>query len=200
MATTGPKGAAPTQAERAEPTDTRLAAMLGGPGSMDKVRDILFGAQMREFEKRLLRMEEKLGQDQSDFREDARRRFEAIEQFLRSEVETLSARIKEERSERLESARGIEKSILDGLKAAERKLTQLDEQVGKLQRELRQQQHEQVNGLRDELRAVREQLSASLSRQVDDIRHDKLDRAALASLLSEVALRLSGEPSVSDPR
>ncbi len=200
MATTGPKGAAPTQPDRADQADPKAALLLGGAGNMEKVRDILFGAQMREFEKRLGRMEEKLAKEQSDFRDDSRRRFEALELFVRGEVENLVSELKSERREREESARGSEKQLLDSLKATERKLGQLEEQLAKQQREQRQQQHEQQTGLRDELRAAREQLAHSLSRQVEELRTEKLDRSSLAGMLSEVAMRLTGELPVPDHR
>jgi hypothetical protein len=167
---------------------------------MEKVRDILFGAQMREFEKRLLRMEEKLAKDHSDFREDSRRRFESLEMFVRGEIESLVRGLAVEQKEREESVRGSEKLVLDAVKGAERKLAQLDEQLAKAQRELRQQQHEQLSGLREELRATRDQLAQSVSHHVDDLRTEKLDRAALAGYLSEVAMRLTGELPVSDRR
>lgn len=200
MATNVPKGATPTQTERADAGDGKVAALLGSAGNMEKVRDILFGAQLREFDKRLQRIDEKLARDQSEFREDARRRFESLELFVRSEIEALTMSLGAERTEREESLGKSEKVLLDGLKAAERKLGQLEEQLAKVQRELRQQQHEQHSGLREELRVAREQLAASLSREADELRKDKLDRATMAGLLSEVAMRLTGELPAADRR
>jgi hypothetical protein len=200
MATTGPKGAAPTSTERGDAEAAKASVLLSSAGNMEKVRDILFGAQMREFEKRLLRMEEKQSKEQSDFREDSRRRFEALEQFVRNEIESLAAGLRAEQKEREDSARGSEKMLLDALKAAERKLGQVEEQLAKTQRELRQQQHEQQSGLREELRTTRDQLGQTLSRHVEDLRTEKLDRASLAGMLSEVAMRLTGELPAADRR
>ena len=42
--------------------------------SVDKIRDILFGSQMRDYDRRFLRLEEKMLKESADAREDARRR------------------------------------------------------------------------------------------------------------------------------
>lgn len=202
MAPSSPKGATPAPTDREAAAESRGGALpAGAPGAnMDKVRELLFGTQMRELEKRLTRMEDKLAQEQSDFREDARRRFEALEQLICQELATAAERARSEREEREQSVRATEKALLDALRASERKVALLDEQLAKAQRELRQHQHEQSAGLRDELRAAREQLGRSMSRSVDDLRNDKLDRSTLATLLTEVAARLGGEPPGADRR
>lgn len=202
MAPSSPKGAAPAPADREAAAESKGGALpAAAPGAnMDKVRELLFGTQMREMEKRLTRMEDKLAQDQSDFREDARRRFDALEQLICNELAAAAERARSEREEREQSVRATEKALLEALRASERKVALLDEQLAKAQRELRQQQHEQTAGLRDELRAARDQLSRSMSRSVEELRSDKLDRSTLATLLTEVAARLGGEPPAADRR
>lgn len=201
MAPSSPKGAAPAPTDR-EAAESKGGGLPAGAASanMDKVRELLFGTQMRELEKRLTRMEDKLAQDQSDFREDARRRFEALEQLICQELAAATERAKNEREEREQSVRATEKALLDTLRASERKLALLEEQLAKAQRELRQHQHEQSVGLRDELRAARDQLNRSLSRSVEDLRSDKLDRSTLATLLTEVAARIGGDSPAADRR
>src|SRR5690349_16058116 len=44
------------------------------PASLDKVRDILFGNQMRDVERRFARLEERLIKETADLKEDVRRR------------------------------------------------------------------------------------------------------------------------------
>src|SRR5262245_36278718 len=45
---------------------SRLVADPAGGASLDKVRDILFGVQMRDYERRFARLEERLLKDTSD--------------------------------------------------------------------------------------------------------------------------------------
>src|SRR4051794_10546298 len=46
------------------------------PASLDKVRDILFGDQMRDVERRFARLEERLIKETADLKDDVRRRLE----------------------------------------------------------------------------------------------------------------------------
>ncbi len=171
----------------------RGALGLGDGGNIDKIRDILFGSQMREFERRVARMEERLLKEQADAREDARRRFEALEAFMKGELESLGSRVKAEQDERADGDKEGSRLLAEATKGLDRKLAQLDEQTTRQSRELRQQILDQSNTLRDELRQAKEQLAGSMTRQSDELRVDKVDRAALAGFLSEVAMRLSGE-------
>src|SRR5262245_8356625 len=59
-----------------------------GGASIDKVRDILFGSHLREFERRFIRLEERLVKETNDLKEDVRSRLEALEAFARSEEHT----------------------------------------------------------------------------------------------------------------
>ena len=41
-----------------------------GSGNVEKIRDILFGAQMRDYEKRFIRLEERMFKEMKDLRDD----------------------------------------------------------------------------------------------------------------------------------
>src|SRR5688572_33093190 len=87
------KNAAPVDGNSQAPED------LGG-GNIDKVRDILFGGQMRDYERRFNRLDERLLQESADLREDVRKRISALEQFVKQETESLADRINAEHDER----------------------------------------------------------------------------------------------------
>jgi Na+-translocating ferredoxin:NAD+ oxidoreductase RnfG subunit len=83
------------------------------------------------------------------------------------------------------------------LKTFERKTSQLDEQASRAQRELRQQIMDQSKMLRDEFMEKNRELSESFDRAIQKLCLEKTDRAALATLFSEVALRLNNELTIS---
>jgi len=74
--------------------------LRGGAGNVDKIRDILFGTQMRDYESRFARLEEALVKETAEIRETNRRRFDQLETYIREEFETVQARLKTERDER----------------------------------------------------------------------------------------------------
>lgn len=170
---------------------------LGATGNLDKIRDLLFGDQMRDSDRRLDHLEQRLIKEHAELKEDMRRRFESLELFIRQEVESLTERLKAEQTAREESLSDLSQALRDMLKTFERKTSQLDEQASRAQRELRQQIMDQSKMLRDEFMEKNRELSESFDRAIQKLCLEKTDRAALATLFSEVALRLNNELTIS---
>ena len=161
--------------------------------NIDKIRDILFGAQRREFEKRLSRLEERLVKEASEVRDEIRRRFEAIENYAKKEIESLGERVKTEQLERSQAVKEVARELKDASSGLEKKIVQTDEQTAKKLREIRQQLLDQSKELTDELRQKHQSLSELLDHEIGDLRREKTDRVALANLLTEVSLRLTND-------
>ncbi|MBL8150968.1 MAG: hypothetical protein JNN15_13665 [Blastocatellia bacterium] len=162
-------------------------------GNLDKVRDILFGSQMRSFEKRLTRLEEKVVRETSDLRNDIKTRFDNIEVFIKKEIESLSDRLKAEERERLAAQKEITVELRDSAKAFEKRLIQLDDQTTKNHRDLSQQLIEKSRSLSEEIRQKYDDLVATLERETQELRLEKTDRSSLATMFTELAMRLNNE-------
>ena len=154
---------------------TRLPEPDGGAANLEKVRDLLFGVQMRDYDRKFARLEERIVQETSDLKEDVRKRLASIEQLLAREVETLNDRLRAEQE------------------ARSAKTGQLDDQLARGLRELRQQLHEQHQQLSDDLKRKADEILSRLARESQELRSDKTDRAALAALLTEMAMRLTDD-------
>jgi len=74
-----------------------------GVSNLDKVRDILFGTQMRDYDRRFARLEERLIKEAAEAREDTRRRFDSLETFIKQEIAALNDRLKSENHQRTRS-------------------------------------------------------------------------------------------------
>ena len=185
----------PVAIHTSDPADEpgRPAPETAGAGSLDKVRDILFGGQVREFERRFARLEERLVKETSDLKDDVRKRLDALELYARKETESLSEQIRAEHQAQLESSNRLGRELKESATALERRTTTLDEQLARAQREFRQQMLEQHQRLSDDIRQKVDDVLTTLTRETDELRNDKADRAALASLLTEMALRLTNE-------
>jgi DNA anti-recombination protein RmuC len=162
--------------------------------SLDKVRDILFGNQMREVEKRFARLEEHLINESFSLREETKKRLDVIENYLKQEVESLSERLKNEQGSRNEALTTLTEDSKKITTALEKKLTQFDEQVSNNQRELREQILSQSKNLQDDIHQKYQEMLSLLQREADELRHAKTDRSTLANLLSELAIRLNSQP------
>lgn len=167
-----------------------------GAGNIDKVRDILFGGQMREYERRFARLEDRLVQETAELRDEVRKRLAALEQFAKGETATLAERLQQERDERVEADKDLTRDAQDAAKAFERKSAQLGDQIGRVQSELRQQLLDVQQQMADDLRQKIDEVLARLGREATGLRADKADRATLATLLTEMAMRLTNELSI----
>lgn len=166
-------------------------ADAAGSGNLDKVRDILFGNQVREQEKRFTRLEERLVKECTNLRDETRERLESLEMYIQREVESLTARLKTEQAERDTAVQELAQEIKDITKSLEKKIAQLEEQSTQSQRDLRQQILDQSKSLSDVIRQKYEEASAALEREAQELRIDKTDRSTLASLFTEMAMRLN---------
>lgn len=161
--------------------------------NIEKIRSILFGNQMRDYEARFVRLESQINQEAADLRADFRRRFEALEGYVRQEVDALNERLTGEYHDRSGAMQEVQKSVEALGQGLDKRVHQLDEQVNKAQRELRQQLLAQSKQQRDDMQAGISELSALVSRELQQLRSDKTDRAALAGLLTDLAARLSSD-------
>jgi hypothetical protein len=186
-------------AESARPNGRERQAVDPAAGaSIDKVRDILFGGQMREFERRFTRLEERLLKETTDLKAHLKSRLDALESFSKKESESLADQIRAEKDARVEAQNGLSRELKDTAKAFERRATAADDHQAKAQRELRQQILEQGQKLSDEIRKRTDEMLAALNREAQQLRTDKTDRANLAALLTEMALRLTGDFQLPD--
>ena len=97
--------------------------------NVDKIRDILFGSQMRDYDKRFGRLEERLIKDAESLRDEMKKRFETLENFVQKELESLGQRLKTEKAERAEAVKEIGVQMRDTSKAFDKRLGSLDDQL-----------------------------------------------------------------------
>jgi hypothetical protein len=111
------------------------AAPDEGTGNVEKIRDILFGTQMREYESRFARLEENIVKEIHDVREDTRKHFEALEAHLKYEIEALLLRLKSERDERTDSSEQAARDVATLGNALGKKISELDDRTADADRQ-----------------------------------------------------------------
>jgi RNAse (barnase) inhibitor barstar len=162
-------------------------------GNLDKIRDILFGNQMRDYEKRFVQLEERLFKECNNLQENTTKRLDYLENYIKSEVDSFLARLKIEQTKRDESVNELTQEFRTLIKALEKKVTQLDEQTAQNQREIRQQILEQSKNLDNDIRQKSQEILTVLEREAKELRTGKTDRSTLAALFAELAVRLNNE-------
>jgi phage host-nuclease inhibitor protein Gam len=167
--------------------------LRGGAGNVDKIRDILFGSQMRDYDSRIARLEETLVKETMEIRETNRRRLDELESYIRGEFESVQNRLKAERDERSDSATQLGREFKEIGDSINRRIRDLDDRELDSERKLRNDLLQQARNLADEIRSRHNEMSSLLEKRVSELRDGKTDRAMLASMFSEVALRLNDQ-------
>jgi hypothetical protein len=177
-------------------TQSQAANGAGGEpdmGNIDKIREILFGGNMREYDRRFSRVEEQLVKESLELREDTRKRFEALEAFVKAELAALTDRLQAEQRTRDDAVSGLWRGVHESSQALSAKLGEAQEQTARAHSELRQQILSQSKDLNDEMRRKQDEVTALIQREVADLNHGKTDRSSLATLLTEMAMRLNND-------
>jgi uncharacterized protein YicC (UPF0701 family) len=164
-----------------------------GAGNIDKIRDILFGNQMRDYEQRFSRLEEALRKESAELRDSTRRHLEALETFVHKELSALQGRVIAERDERSENHARLTSDLAAASASFVKRLGEMENQEATAKSEIRSNLLQQSKELHDAIRQKADDTTSLLERRFAELHHAKTDRAALASLFSEVALRLSDQ-------
>jgi hypothetical protein len=153
--------------------------------NLDMVRNILFGEQARETEKRQIMLERFVKVWTSSIREEMRKNLDA----LQAEVRLLKDLLAEENKARLgDVAQTRERFIQIG-----RTLEEMNRRQNLSQEDLHQRLSQEVSQLKQDLLQQRQDLLTQVKVAIEQLRQDKADRQTIASLLGDMAKQLSGE-------
>lgn len=163
--------------------------------NVDKIRDILFGNQMKDYDAKFARLEERLQNEANELRDDVKRRLASLESFLKSELGAVSEQFQAEKEERQQAVKSLSGELKDHVKNWEKKNQQMETQNDKAHREIREQLLAEANRLGEEIRQKTKDLAAALGRESESLRGTLTPRQHLAEILAQMALQLRGDPS-----
>jgi len=163
------------------------------PESLDKVRDILFGGQMRAVESRLQGLEERIMREQAAMRSDFNKRLADVDTTAKRDVQTLNDRLTAERTKRAEDLKALSAEIKEVLRSLEKRHVKLEELSGLADAEIRDHILQQSRAIGAEIERLSQRVSADLAREVASLRNDKTDVSALVGVFADMATRLAGE-------
>jgi len=165
----------------------------GGQDSVDRIRDILFGAQVRQYDQRFHGVEEHIRNEVVKLREESRKAAETLEQYAKKGLESLLAQLKTEQKERSDSGSDLGRKLDNLNKSLEKRINRLEEAANASRLDLQEQILQQSKTLLQEIQQLHTELTATLRKAVQELRKDKADRLALGNLFNELGLRLKEE-------
>jgi chromosome segregation ATPase len=126
---------------------TREQSFANAP--IEQVREILFGAQLKDMEVRFKRQEERFARELADVRDSLKKRLDSLENFMKTEVTGLFDRLKREQDEREAAQKSEQRERAEALAAESRERAEA----------LRQEQRERIEAVKNEERERQEALT-----------------------------------------
>lgn len=158
--------------------------------NVDKIRDILFGGQMRDYARRFETMERRITAEAERLAGDIDKRLDNLEGFVRKELDMLSERLAQEKQERTKGRDVLQSGQEQLRQDTQAQFSEFDERVTAEMRTMRADLHDQNVDLTGLVQQSREAVEARLEAEAGDLQDTKVAREDLAGLFSEVALRL----------
>ena len=162
------------------------------PESLDQVRDILFGGQMRMVDARLRSLEERIALEQTTMRNELGRKITELEEASKKEFATHAERLSTERAKRADDLKALSVELKESLKNLERRHVKFEEATSLADSEVRDQLMKHSAAFSAELSRTSERLTTELDRAASALRADKVDTTTLAATLNEMATKLTG--------
>lgn len=161
-----------------------------GDQNVDKIREILFGAQIRDYDSRFSQLEQRLVAENEKMGQFLEKRLTGIATATQRELAGLAGQIEEQRK-RLAA---LQEESRSGLESASHQMGErvndLDDVLARETKALRNDLGEHYNSLIDLVKKTRAGLDESLARQTSELQHGKVARTDLSAMLAELAARL----------
>lgn len=157
---------------------------------IEKVRDILFGSQIKSNEARFARLEEGLAREVFELKDLLRRRVESLETFFHSETQALAERIRDEREERMSTFEAHDLEMKGALTSLARRLGDLNVAMNEGDSSVRRDLMNESRKLLDEIALRHESVRGLMESRVSELQSRKADRAVISDLMRELAAQL----------
>ena len=160
-----------------------------GPDAVgvDKIRDLLFGNQMQDYDRRFSKLEERFLQRFKDVEAETARNLSAYDSNSKKQVESLASQLREEKDLRADGDKEIERSLREQTQALEKRLRTISDQVSQLERDFADRLSREVQTLHEEIKRRNEDVHQTLEKMFAELSNVKTDRNLLAGLFVEVA-------------
>lgn len=171
--------------------DQQTVSLSSDFNNMDKIRELLFGGHMRDFDRRFQSLEDKISKESANIRKDMDKRLETLENFIKKNVEKLTEKQQQERSSRTDALKDLQRQLQQFEKNTEKDLERLDNSMSQEVLSINNQLHDQSKELLTIIQQVQDDSTAALNDEANRLTDQKVNREDLADLFTELALRLN---------
>jgi hypothetical protein len=160
-------------------------------GTVDKIRELLFGAQMENYEQHFQRLETLLAAETRRTMEDLLGRLMATEAALNQRIEKAEQNQERERKERILAFNTVNETLQKAFLQLKERLDAFEKTTGQNVADLRDSIEHESHSLGSQIKALRDEFTLSLKDDTTRLDRQKVNRQQLADLLLGISNELN---------
>ncbi len=178
--------------QKATVADEQMAGLSGLGGGeaaagVEKIRELLFGNQMSDYDRRFAALEDRIQQSIRDLETEGSRNLSGLESSMKKQLESCVNQLREEKDLRTEADKELERDVREQSQSLDKRLGQLSDQMARLEREFADRLGHETQELRDEIKRRNDDMRQTIERMFTELSSVKTDRNLLAGLFVEIA-------------
>jgi DNA repair exonuclease SbcCD ATPase subunit len=175
------------------------APPAGEAVGVDKIRDLLFGTQMQDYDRRFSQLEERFVQRFRDIESETARNLSAMESNAKKQVDSLASELRTEKDLRGDADKEIERTVREHNEAIDKRVRALSDQLSQLERDMSDRLMQEVQSLREDIKRKNDDTQHMIEKMFAELSNVKTDRNLLAGLFVEVAKCLNQDVAPKSP-
>lgn len=165
---------------------------LGQLGNVDQIREILFGSQTRDLNKRFEKLESDIKRSQNEILSKIDQNQKDLSSRLNNELELLSKKIKNITTQQQEELSDIRDSEVKQEKRIQTSIDMLSEELTSKNEQLYKEQMENRNSLTLDINNLKNEIFDMVESKLSELGEVKLSKDDAAEIMMEAAMRLKG--------
>jgi prefoldin subunit 5 len=161
-------------------------------GNIDQIRDIIFGAQTRDYDNRFYKIESDLAMLQQETRDRLDQLKVAVTADLRAAVEVLDKKLKSFNLSSQEECADLRQQIDRLTRKFSSNIQTLDEALDTQSTSLHTELADTRDGLQQDIAALRDLVLEEMERCFSQLRDNKVSKDDMAEMLFHLGMRLKG--------
>ncbi|MBT8398966.1 MAG: hypothetical protein KJO98_00700 [Rhodothermia bacterium] len=173
--------------------DSIAISELQGGSRIEKIRDLIFGAEMEAYAREFDRLEEIVRGGNEQIRTEMNERVKSLEAVLVKEVAGLQEKMSEEKEARNHGQAALRADFEEAVQDVHKKLKDARSETADGAQALSDQIREEAARLQKSLDEKTAELSRAVDAALSELRMSKVDRQSLAETLTNLASRLAND-------
>jgi hypothetical protein len=163
-----------------------VPANSDAPG-VDKIRELLFGNQMQDYDRRFAVMEQRFQEKLRDLEGESARALQSMESSIKKQLESIAGQVRQEQDLRAEAVKELGRGFREQIQVLEKHLGKVADQLASLDRDFTERLGHESQTLREDIKRRNEDIRATIERMFSELSNVKTDRNLLAGLFVEIA-------------